>query len=109
MFRRTFACPRPSGQENCSRSPSPAFAVYGTLFTMRAYPHYLQQSLLPLIVLLAVLLTRLPRLPRPTLSRRVDLGRVLRPLPGFAVASLGAWLLMAVYVPWPNWARWEKV
>ncbi|MBI2887098.1 MAG: hypothetical protein HYY02_07805 [Chloroflexi bacterium] len=76
------------------------FAIFGALFTARPYPHYLLQPLAPVALLIGALVgtwsTPLPRL---------TVGRVAT-VTGLSVAW--CWLFLAIYMPWPNWAKPEK-
>lgn len=77
------------------------FALYGALFTSRPYPHYLLQSLPPLLLWLTSTLV-------PNWNRSLE-----RPTGGKMATTAGlalvaCWLFSAVYIPWPAWARPER-
>ncbi len=76
------------------------FALYGTLFTSRPYSHYLQQALLPGVLLLVVLLARV-RMPRGGIRTAIRTGA--RALPPLLLAGGAAAIVFCVYFPWPRW------
>ena len=74
------------------------FALFGSLFTSRWYPHYLLQAVPPLILLIV-----------PTVVANWNIA-IQRMTQGKLLATAGlsvawCWLFLAIYMPWPSWAK----
>lgn len=77
------------------------FAIFGSLFTSRPYPHYLLQALPPLALFAATVFVAGWNTPLPSITT----GRVAL-VSGLSVATCA--LFLSIYVPWVRWAAPDK-
>lgn len=79
-----------------------AFSFFGAVLTGRPYVHYMLSFLPPLCLLLVA---TGPVLRAPDF-RRAPWGKVAAT---FTSVGASAWLLFAIFIPWPGWASPERV
>lgn len=83
-------------------------ALFGSVFTMRGYVHYLLEALPPLLLWLTT--TTYPHFSRSLTAWRESLSvvRVGKWATASALVVTSMWLLVGIYNPWPNWARPQR-